>query len=247
MLSGADGFKEGPSSVTTLVLVGGLGARLRPLTGDQPKVLAPVAGRPFLDHVLSYLQGQGVSDVVLCTGYAGESVADYCGSGAQWGERIRFSRENEPLGTGGAIRNAQSLINSDPFLVLNGDSLVQADLAQLVHLHQLRQARISMVLVKVEDQKRFGSVRLGKDDCIVGFDEKGQDGPGLINAGVYAFDRSVLDAIPAGEIVSLEKDIFPRYVGNAFYGITAPGAFIDIGTPDSYIQAQEILAAWSVQ
>lgn len=232
-------------SLTALVLVGGLGTRLRPVTGGLPKVLVSVAGRPFLDHLLSYLRDQGVSDVVLCTGHASERVADYCGSGERWGLRIHCSVEHKPLGTGGAIKNAGEFISSSPFLVLNGDSLVRADLAQLVQFHGEKRAQISMVLVKVEEQKRFGAVLLGKGDSIVGFEEKGRDGSGTINAGIYLFERSVLESIPAEGCVSVEKDVFPLYAGKGLYGFIASRPFIDIGTPDSLALAQTILTARS--
>jgi NDP-sugar pyrophosphorylase family protein len=230
-------------SVTALVLAGGLGTRLRPLTGDLPKALAPVAGRPFLAYVLLYLHDQAISDVVVCTGYGGEKVAEYCGSGARWGVRIRCSRETRPLGTAGAIKNAEELIGSDPFFVMNGDSLVRADLARLIELHQMKRARISMVLVEVEDQMRFGSVLLGEGDSILGFNEKGRNGPGFISAGVYLFERSVLETIPTGENVSVEQDVFPRFVNKRFYGMKVPGPFIDIGTPNSYALAQMALGS----
>lgn len=230
-------------SLTALVLAGGLGTRLRPLTGDLPKALAPVAGRAFLTYVLLYLRDQGISDVVLCTGYGGEKVAEYCGSGAPWGVRIRCSRETRPLGTAGAIKNAEDLIGSDPFFVMNGDSLVRADLARLIEFHQVKRARVSMVIVEVEDQMRFGSVVLGEGDSIVGFNEKGRNGSGFISAGVYLFHRSILKTIPTGENVSVEQDVFPRFVGKGFYGMKVPGPFIDIGTPSSYTLAQMTLGA----
>ena len=232
------------TSITTLVLAGGLGTRLRPVIGDLPKVLAPVAGCPFLHYVLQYLRSQGVSDVVLCTGYGAEQVADYCKDGSRWDMRVRYSPEAKPLGTGGAIKHAQFWIASNPFLVLNGDSLVRADLAQLVSFHTEKQARITMVLTEVPDKIRFGSVVLASDGPIAGFSEKGHEGGGLINAGIYLMDRAVLEAIPTESNVSVERGVFPCFVGKGLYGIVVPGPFIDIGTPEAYARAQAVLASW---
>lgn len=230
--------------ITALVLAGGPGTRLRPMVGDLPKVLAPVAEHPFLHYVLHYLRNQGILDVVLCTGYGAEQVADYCNDGAQWGVHIRYSPEAKPLGTSGAIKHARSLIASDPFLVLNGDSLVRVDLARLISFHAEKQAQITIVLVEVPDKTRFGSVMLADDGSIARFNEKGGQGAGLINAGIYLMDRAVLEAIPGGSNVSLERDVFPRLVGKELYGMVASGPFIDIGTPKAYAMAQTILANW---
>ncbi len=230
------------SSTTALVLAGGLGSRLRPVVGALPKVLAPVAGQPFLYHLLDYLHGQGLSDILLSTGYGAEQVMDYCQDGARWDVRVRYSREAEPLGTGGAIKHAEPLIASDPFLALNGDSLVRADLARLLGLHAERRARITMALVEVPDKGRFGSVVLAGDGAIAAFNEKGDRGVGLINAGIYVIDRGALDAIPAGRSVSLEREVFPGFVGKGLYGAVVPGPFLDIGTPEDYALGQTAIA-----
>ncbi len=233
------------ASITALILCGGLGIRLRQVTGALPKVLAPVAGRPFLFHLLRYLAGQGVSDIVLCAGYAAEQVVSCCGDGSQWGVNLRYSSESKPLGTGGAITRAQPLIASDPFLVLNGDSLAQAGLADLIAFHAEKQAQISMVLAEVPDKTRFGSALLGGNDSIVGFSEKGHQGSGLINAGIYLMNCAALEVIPSERNVSIERDIFPRFIGKGLYGRFAAGLFIDIGTPESYSIAQTVLAGCS--
>jgi NDP-sugar pyrophosphorylase family protein len=231
-----------PSSTTALVLCGGLGTRLRPVTGALPKGLAPVEGRPFLDYMFRYLHGQGVRDVVLCTGYAADQVEAACGDGSPWGLQVRYSREAQPLGTGGAAKLAEPLIASDPFFLLNGDSLVHADLGRLARFHRDKRAKISMVLVHVADKSPFGAVRRGEGDSVAGFSEKGQGGPGWINGGIYLIDRSVLADLPAGEPVSIEKEVFPRYAANGLYGMEAAGSFIDIGTPESYARAASVLA-----
>lgn len=229
--------------LTALILCGGRGSRLRLVIGDLPKVLAPVAGRPFLHYVLHYLRSQDISDVVLCTGYGAEQVLGYCKDGSPWDLHIRDWPEAEQLGTGGAIKHAQFLIASNPFLVLNGDSLVRADLHDLVTFHTEKQARITMILTEVPDKMRFGSVVLASDGSIAGFSEKGSQGAGLINAGIYLMDRAVLEAIPTGRNVSIERDVFPRFMGKGLYGMVTPGPFIDIGTPEAYAMAQTDLAS----
>ncbi len=226
---------------TVLILAGGLGSRLRSVVGGLPKVLAPVAGRPFLHHLLDYLRDQGARDILLSTGYGAEQVAASCRDGAAWGIRLRSTRETEPLGTAGAIKHAEAAIGSDPFLVTNGDSLVRADLSRLLAFHAARGARITIALVEVPDKGRFGAVRLADDGAITAFDEKSAGGRGLINAGMYVLDRAVLASIPSGRAVSVEREVFPRFVGAGLYGLAVPGPFIDIGTPESYLLAPAIV------
>ena len=218
-----------------------MGTRLHSVVGNLPKVLAPVSGYPFIDHVIGYLQLQGTRDIVICTGYGREQVVEYCADGSRWGVNIRYSTEDESLGTGGAIKNAEFLIMSDPFLVLNGDSLVLADLPKLLNFYTEKKAKIAMMLTEVPDKGRFGSVMLSDADEIVGFNEKNEKGVGLINAGIYLMDHSVLQAIPEGCNVSFEREVFPRFENQGLYGLITPGPFIDIGTPDSYACSQTLL------
>ena len=227
--------------ITTIVLAGGMGTRLKSIVEDTPKVLAPVAGHSFLHYLLSYLRRQGITDVILCTGYQADQVYDYCGDGSKWGLQIRYSSEHEALGTGGAIKNAAPLIISNPFIVLNGDSIVQANLNQLVEFHEEKMAQITIALTKVQEKGRFGSVALSIEDSILGFKEKGEGGKGLINAGIYVIARNVLDDFPVGKH-SIEHDIFPLYVNQGLFGKIISGSFIDIGTPESYEIAQMLLA-----
>jgi NDP-sugar pyrophosphorylase family protein len=174
---------------------------------------------------------------VLCTGYQSESVASYFEERPSLGH-VRCSPEAKPLGTAGAVKQAECLIASDPFLVLNGDSLLPADLTQLVSFHKEKQAAITIVLTEVPDKTRFGSVLLTTDGSIVAFSEKGNQGPGLINAGIYLIDRAVLETIPSECEVSIERDVFPSFVGNGICGMVVPGTFVDIGTPEAYAMAQ---------
>lgn len=232
------------SNMTTLVLCGGLGMRLRTVIGDRPKALAPVAGRPFLHYLLRYLQRQHIRDVVLCTGFGAAEIEAYCQDGRAWGLQIRYSREDRPLGTAGAIKQAESYLESNPFCVLNGDSLVQADLSTLIQFHQAKQAGMTLCLVEVPSRARFGSVALTADGAITGFDEKRDRQAGLINAGLYLMERAMLQMMPPNIPTSLEYDVLPRAIGHGLYGFVSTGPFIDIGTPETYALAQSLLPDW---
>jgi NDP-sugar pyrophosphorylase family protein len=194
--------------------------------------------------MISYLRDQGVANVVLCTGYGAKEVADYSGDGSRWGVRVAHSVEKEPLGTGGAIKHAEVLIESDPFLVFNGDSLVRVNLADLLRLHRTKEARITLVVTHVPDQTRFGSAMLARDSSILGFSEKGQRGPGVISAGIYLMNRSILEAIPPGCRVSLERDLLPAFAGLGMYGMPVTGPLLDLGTPEAYENAQRVIIHW---
>lgn len=231
------------SEMTALVLCGGLGTRLRPVVSDVPKALASVAGQPFLHHLLRFITGYGFTDIVLCTGFGADQITAFCGDGSRWGARIRYSQETQPLGTAGALKNAEGSIESRAALVFNGDSLVAADLALMAKRHEEKHASITMAVARVDDQSRFGSVILGDGGIVSGFREKGVAGEGWINAGVYAIERSVIASIPAGRPVSLEQEIFPQYIGNGFFAVETRGSFIDIGTPASYGEAQRVVTA----
>jgi NDP-sugar pyrophosphorylase family protein len=236
----------GTPDVTALILCGGKGTRIRPAIGDLPKCLAPVAGHPYLHHVLSYLAHQGLTDVVLCTGYGADEVAHYCQHGSRWGIRVRYSVEEQPLGTAGAIKNAEALVASDPFVVLNGDSLIRADLAELLRFHKNNEALITLVVTRVDDQTRFGSAMLADDGSISGFREKGQRGSGFINAGIYAMNRAALTGIRPGRCTSLEVDVLPHFASHGMYGLPVTGSFVDIGTPEAYQQAQDVMSCFHV-
>ena len=233
---------DAAGTTTAAILCGGLGTRLRPVAGDTPKALVEIAGAPFLDRLLAQLAASGLRDVVLCTGVGADSVAAHCGDGSRWGLEIRISREDTPLGTGGALGLARGLIASSPFLVLNGDSFVEADFRSLLSFHAARGAEATLLLVRVPDRSRFGSVRLADGSRIAAFEEKGLAGPGLVNAGVYALSRTVLEAIPAGRPVSLESEVFPSLVGGALFGFETEARFIDIGTPESLREAGRFFA-----
>jgi len=220
-----------------VILAGGLGTRLRPLVDDRNKTMAPVAGRPFLEYLLMRLRRYGVADVVLCVGHGAELIRGYFGTGDGWQMRLRYSREEELRGTGGAIKMAQELIDGESFLVMNGDSVFAVDLYRLADYHRRRNALVTVGLAQVADTRRFGTVETDQTGRVVGFVEKGQGSPsGLINGGIYVFDRGVLDLIPEGRAVSLEHEIFPTLVGREFYGLAFGADFVDMGVPEDYLR-----------
>lgn len=219
-----------------LVLAGGAGTRLRPVLAELNKPMAPIADRPFLEYLMLQLKKHGVEEVTLCVGYKADLIQSYFGAGERWGLRLSYSHETDFLGTAGAIKRAESLIHTDSFLVLNGDSLFDSDLRALMRYHRETNALATLALAHVEDTQRYGAVDVDASGRIVSFVEKGKDlAQGLINAGVYVFARAVLDLIPDGQAVSLERDILPRLIGRGLYGLPARGYFVDIGVPADYL------------
>jgi len=232
--------------IDAVILCGGLGKRLRTEIGDAQKVMARVGGQPFLDFLLTYLQGQGLSRVILCTGFQAESVEQYYVN-RDLGLRITFSREDEPLGTGGAIKNAQTLIHSDPFFVMNGDSYCPLDYRRLLDFHYAKKAAVTVVAAPQSDQRDFGTLTLAPEpsDKVTCFEEKiegaGESCPQdvLVSAGVYCFSQSLFSSMPADRVFSLEKDFFPAMVGKDFYGYLCQSKFFDIGTRERYNQVKK--------
>lgn len=228
------------SPITAAILAGGLGTRLQAVVSDRPKVLAMVRGKPFLAYLLDQLMGAGIRHVVLMTGYRGEQIRDV------FGQRYRrihleYSLENSPLGTAGAIRLALPRIASDTVLMMNGDSYCAADLGKFQAFHQQQAADASLVLTRVADTSRFGQVELTPDNRVARFLEKQQSGgKGWINAGIYLIRRSLIEEIPPGQAVSMERETFPRWAQDKkLCGFTEESIFLDIGTPESYETAGE--------
>ena len=226
---------------TTLILSGGFGTRIRAAIGSVPKVMAPIHGTPFIAYLLSFLSQQNMKDVVLCTGYLGTQLLEYCGDGSRFGLNLKYSEEPVPLGTGGAIKFAEKLINSDSFIVLNGDSFMpEISLPNLLSFHLNKNSSATLTLTEVTDKERYGAVVIGKDKSILRFQEKNDKGNGLINAGIYVFNKGFLDEIPVGRAVSLETDILPEWLKKRSYGYVTNGPFIDIGTVESYHSVCEL-------
>lgn len=224
-----------------IVLVGGEGTRLRPLTSDVPKPAVTLVDRPFLAYAIEWLAAHGVSEVVLACGFLPDVLREVLGEEERSGVRITYVAEPEPLGTAGAIRFAADALADrleDRFLALNGDVLADLDLSALVRAHEERGARATIGLHPVEDSSAYGLVRCDEEGRVLEFLEKtGEAVPGEINAGAYVLDRSVLDLVPAGQAVSIEREVFPRLVGDGLHGLLLDGYWMDIGTPERYLQA----------
>jgi len=228
------------SEIDALVLCGGLGTRLEGLMKGKPKVMAAFGSQPFLDIQLAYLKVNGFKRIILCTGHKAEGIEDYYRENSQ-GLIIDYSREEEPLGTGGAIKNAEPIIQSDSFYAMNGDCFCNVPLNSFFSFHESRGGVATIVASKVKEKKDFGSILIDGDDQILGFKEKQQkDVSPYLNAGQYLFTNKVLSMMPEGKF-SLEYDIFPQLVGKGFYAFKLEEAFFDIGTPERLKKAQQIL------
>ena len=217
-----------------MILAGGLGTRLHGMVNDIPKPMAPVAGKPFLEYIVSQLAKWGVEKIILSVGYKREAIEAYFEDGRKFGAHISYLREEYPLGTGGAFRKACGMVKEDNFIGMNGDSFFDIDLKRLIETHNDRKAAATVGLLRGEDGGRFGSAEMGENGLIVNFGEKTMRGNGLINGGVYVFSRKIADHIPEGKI-SLEKEVFPKLAGKNLYGFVNEGFFADMGTPESYL------------
>lgn len=233
-----------------LVLAGGEGTRLRPLTLDVPKPVLPLAGRPFLTFMLGWLKRHGVDDVILSCGFLSDGVERVLGD--EWeGLRLRFVHEDEPLGTGGPLRLAfdEGLL-AERLFMLNGDVLTDFDLTTQLAQHEDTGARGTLALAAVEDTSSYGVVPTHADGRVEVFLEK-QVGPAptnRINAGCYILEREVAERIEPGRAVSMERDVFPELAGgNGLYGYLAEGYWIDIGTPERYLESTYDLLAGRVE
>ncbi len=223
-----------------LILAGGEGTRLRPLTSTIPKPVVPLVGRPFISYMLEWLRRHGVEDVILGCGFMADRVRGVLGDGSGLGIRLRYLEEPRPLGTGGALKFAEDLLD-ERFFMLNGDVLTDIDLTAQLEAHERTGARATLALVPVEDPSAYGLVRLDPDNAVSAFVEKPgpeQTDTNLINAGAYILERTVLDGMPpAGTNVSIERDVFPMLVGRGLYGYECSGYWLDIGTPERYLRA----------
>ena len=224
-----------------MLLVGGLGTRLRAVVPSAPKPLAPLGDMPFLELLVLQLRSQGIRHLVMCTGHRAEQIEEACGDGRKWGIVIEYSRESHPQGTGGALKCAEPLLRHSPeFVVMNGDSFLEFDFVQLLNFHRSHGGQVSMAVRSVPDASRYGTVQLDAKKRVIGFCEKNNSkAPGIINGGIYLFKQAVLQYFPDGP-ASLEKDIFPRLLEHGVYGAEQRGMFIDIGTPDDYARAQAL-------
>ena len=238
---------EGPSSdPPVLLLVGGMGTRLRPVLSDKPKPLAPIGGISFLELLVMQLGSQGFQHLVMCTGFLGGQIQQEFGDGRKWNVTIEYSEEPRPLGTAGAIKLAERFVLQAPeFVVMNGDSFLEIDLHRLIRFHREHGGSASIAVRRVPNAARYGTVHVGEKNRVVRFSEKtGDPESGVINGGVYVFNREVLQNISDGPS-SLEKDVFPALLNEGVFALEQDGMFIDIGTPEDYDRAKALYQSLS--
>jgi len=224
--------------VQALILAGGEGTRLRPLTYTVPKPVLPLAGRPHIAYVIDWLARHGVDDVIVSCGFLAEGMRTAL-SELELGVRIRYAEEPDARGTAGAIRFAEDMVE-ERFLVLNGDVLCDLDLTALIAQHERTGARATIALYPAPDPTGYGLIHRHEDGEVTEFLEKpdaAQIDTDEINAGTYLLERAVLDEILPGVAVSIEREVFPRLIGKGLYGIRLEGYWIDIGTPDRFLEA----------
>jgi mannose-1-phosphate guanylyltransferase len=215
------------------VIAGGLGTRIQPVLGETPKLLAPVAGRPYLQQLLEWLAGFGLRRVVFGLGHRAQAVVDYLREHPHPRLAIESVVEPAPLGTAGAIRFARPQLRSDPVLVMNGDGIVDCDLKALFDFHRATRAAGTIVVAAVEDARPYGRIEVA-GDRIASFREKdvNRAEPALVNAGIYLLGAPLLDQIASGTARSLETDVFARLPAGTLAAYRTSGTFIDIGTPE---------------
>ncbi|WP_409466720.1 sugar phosphate nucleotidyltransferase [Amycolatopsis sp. GA6-003] len=225
--------------VDAVVLVGGQGTRLRPLTLSAPKPMLPTAGTPYLSHLFSRIRAAGIRHVVLGTSYRAEVFEEYFGDGSAHGLELEYVVEEEPLDTGGAIRNVYDRLRADHAIVFNGDILSGADLHAQLRTHLDSGADVTLHLQRVPDSSRFGSVPTDPDGRVTAFLEKTPNPPtDQINAGCYVFRRPVIETIPAGRRVSVERETFPGLLENGahLHGFVDASYWLDVGTPEAFVR-----------
>ena len=224
-----------------ILLVGGFGTRLMPLTKNTPKPMLTVAGIPVTEHQIAMAISAGITEIVLATSYLSEVFMPYFGDGSKWGIKIKYAVEKEPLGTGGAIRNAAQLLDThESVVVLNGDVLSSHNLTEQIRQHESHDADITLHLTQVEDARAFGCVPTDSDGRVTAFLEK-MENPvtNQINAGCYVFNPRVISAIPLDTVVSVERETFPQLVasGAKVFGYVESAYWLDIGTPRALLKA----------
>jgi mannose-1-phosphate guanylyltransferase len=221
-----------------VILVGGKGTRLRPLTSSLPKPIVQLVDRPFIAFMLEWLRGHGIDDVIMSCGFLADSMRSVLGDGSQMGIRLRFVEEPEPLGTAGALKLAEPMLD-ERFLMLNGDVLTDIDLSAQIAQHEATGARATLALVPVADPSAYGLVILRDDNSVRDFVEKPSSDSvesNLISAGAYVLERDILELVAPERNVSIEREVWPLLVDNGLYGFASDSYWLDIGTPSRYLQ-----------
>jgi NDP-sugar pyrophosphorylase family protein len=232
------------SELTGVILAGGLGTRLRESVSDRPKVMAEVCGKPFINYLLDQLNNAGFKKSVLCTGYMADYVEESLKDAYQ-NLTICYSRESKSLGTGGALSLAKQYLKGSHVLIMNGDSYIEFNMHDFLNHHIQQNALVSILATEIEDIARFGSIEVTENNEITNFSEKGdKSGQGLINAGVYLMKIEAFDMLPVEVPCSLEIQFFPTLVGKGLCAYPINGRFIDIGTPESYIEAEQFFSSF---
>ncbi len=228
-----------PVNVDAVILVGGKGTRLRPLTVNTPKPMLPTAGFPFLKHLLARIRAAGITHVVLGTSFKAEVFEEYFGDGSELGLEIEYVVEDKPLGTGGGIRNVYDRLRHDTAIVFNGEVLSGADLGSILDTHREKEADLTMHLVRVANPRAFGCVPTDDEGRVEAFLEKTEDPPtDQINAGCYVFNKELIASIPEGRVVSVERETFPQLLeeGKRVYGHVDTSYWRDMGTPEDFVR-----------
>ncbi len=221
-----------------VILVGGEGTRLRPLTSTVPKPVVPLVDRPFISFMLEWLREHGIDDVIMSCGFLATSVRNVLGDGSSYGIRLRFVEEPDPRGTAGALKFAESMLD-ERFLMLNGDVLTDIDLTTQIAQHERTGATATLALVPVEDPSAYGLVHLHEDNSVRDFLEKPSPDAidtNLISAGAYVLERSILELVEPDRNVSIEREVWPQLIGDGLYGFPSNSYWLDIGTPERYLQ-----------
>ena len=238
------GGRQPLSNIDVIVLAGGMGTRIRDVIGDIPKILAPINGTPFLDHLLRHLAAMGGRHVIISLGHLAGKVVDYLAANQPLESNVRTVIESEPMGTAGGVRLSGAKAVQFPLLVMNGDTWCDADLNAFATDYQASGADISMLCVEVEDVSRYGRVDRTPDGMIAQFIEKDSENhcPGLINGGIYLISKSAFTDLQSSKGTSLERDFLERQAAGTIQCYVARGAkFVDIGTPSSLASASDII------
>ncbi len=229
--------------ITVVILAGGLGTRLRSVVSDRPKSMAEINGTPFLDYQIKYFKNQNFTDFVICSGYQHQKILDYFHDRYDNMITIRHSIEKEHLGTGGALKHALDMLN-DQFFVINGDTITEINLNDMRKFHTVKKADLTMSLVKLENNVRYGSVITDKNDRITMFSEKISSSPSYINTGIYLLNKDAINWNLMPDRFSLEKDAFPTIVREKrTFGCKLEGYFIDIGVPEDFTRFQNDISS----
>ena len=233
------------SNRSAILLVGGRGTRLAPLTNNTPKPMLQVAGVPFTEHQINKARAAGITEIVLATSFKAELFEPYFGDGKNFGISIKYAIEEVALGTGGAISNAGSMLEgSGPVAIFNGDVLSKHDLDGQFKFHQANGADVTLYLTEVEDARAYGAVELDNTGRVTAFNEKMENPPtNIINAGCYIFNRGIIDSIPVGKVISVERETFPQLLasGAKVFGFVDKSYWLDIGTPAALLKASRSL------